>query len=82
MTVRAEGRIQIDVPWPPDSVSTGLPQELQTSTGPMVLIPSGEFLMGDAFDEGVKSDERPQHRIYLDAFYIDKYEVTNAQYKA
>jgi formylglycine-generating enzyme required for sulfatase activity len=47
----------------------------------MVLIPAGEFLMGDAFNEG-DSDERPQHRVYLDAFFIDQYEVTNAQYKA
>ncbi|MGB9595689.1 MAG: SUMF1/EgtB/PvdO family nonheme iron enzyme [Candidatus Poribacteria bacterium] len=25
--------------------------------------------------------ERPQHKVYLDEFYIDKYEVTNEQYK-
>jgi len=43
----------------------------------MVLIPAGEFLMGsDEFD-----DEKPVHKVYLDDFYIDKYEVTNAQYK-
>lgn len=27
------------------------------------------------------SAERPQHRVYLDEFYIDKYEVTNKKYK-
>jgi sulfatase modifying factor 1 len=46
----------------------------------MVLIPAGEFQMGDAFNEGNIS-ERPVHKVYLDAFYIDKYEVTNAEYR-
>jgi formylglycine-generating enzyme required for sulfatase activity len=46
----------------------------------MVLIPAGEFTMGSPTGEG-KSAEHPQHTVYLDAFYIDKYEVTNAQYK-
>lgn len=45
----------------------------------MALIPAGEFQMGDAFNEGY-SDERPVHKVYLDAFYIDVSEVTNAQY--
>ncbi|MEK7398916.1 MAG: formylglycine-generating enzyme family protein [Candidatus Poribacteria bacterium] len=44
----------------------------------MVLIPAGEFLMGSY--EG-NDDEKPVHTVYLDAFYMDKYEVTNAQYK-
>ena len=46
----------------------------------MVLIPAGEFLMGSPEDEGA-FDEHPQHVVYLDDFYIDKYEVTNAQFK-
>jgi sulfatase modifying factor 1 len=43
----------------------------------MVLIPAGEFQMGDALD-GVGD---AVHIVYLDAFYMDVYEVTNAQYK-
>ena len=46
--------------------------------GEMVLVPVGEFLMGS--DE--YGDEKPRHRVYLDAFHIDKYEVTNAQFRA
>jgi len=44
----------------------------------IVYVPAGEFLMGsDAGD----IDERPQRRVYLDAFEIDRYEVTNVQYR-
>ena len=46
----------------------------------MILIPAGEFLMGSPEGEG-NNNEHPQHKVYLDAFCIDKYEVTNAQYK-
>jgi formylglycine-generating enzyme required for sulfatase activity len=46
----------------------------------MILIPAGEFIMGSPEGEG-DDDEHPQHNVFLNAFYIDKYEVTNAQYK-
>ena len=44
----------------------------------MILIPAGDFQMGS----NNNTDEKPVHTVYIDAFYIDKYEVTNAQYKA
>ena len=46
---------------------------------PMVLIPAGEFQMGS--NDG-NNNEQPVHTVYVDAFYMDVYEVTNAQFKA
>ena len=46
----------------------------------MVLIPAGEFVMGSD-DEEAKEDEKPPHKVYLSAYYIDRYEVTNIQYQ-
>ncbi len=44
----------------------------------MVKVPAGEFTMGSSNGD---DDEKPVHQIYLDEYYIDKYEVTNRQYK-
>jgi len=43
----------------------------------MVLIPEGEFTMGSNVGE---SDERPEHGVFLNSYYIDIFEVTNADY--
>ena len=43
----------------------------------MVLIPAGEFLMGS---NSGWDDEKPVHSVYVNAFYMDAYEVTNAEY--
>ena len=52
----------------------------------MALIPAGEFLMGAVDDDDMGythsfREEKPQHVVHLDAFYIDIHQVTNAQYK-
>ena len=44
----------------------------------MVLVPAGEFIRGT---NSRLPDEGPEHKVTLAAFYIDKYEVTNLQYK-
>jgi sulfatase modifying factor 1 len=44
---------------------------------PMVLIPAGEFTMGS--DKG-DDDEHPVHRVFLNSYYIDKFEVTNGRF--
>ncbi|MCS6912884.1 MAG: formylglycine-generating enzyme family protein [Myxococcales bacterium] len=43
----------------------------------MVAVPAGPFLRGD--DRG-DPDERPQRRMHLESFYIDRTEVTRAAY--
>jgi iron(II)-dependent oxidoreductase len=52
----------------------------------MIFIPPGPFLMGSNGRTNVEgsgdADEAPLHKVYLDGYSIDKYEVTNAQYKA
>jgi eukaryotic-like serine/threonine-protein kinase len=52
-----------------------------------VYVPAGEFLMGTDDPEAKREveggrayPEIPQHTVYLDSFWIDKFEVTNAQY--
>lgn len=44
----------------------------------MVLIPASEFNMGKNTTH--PSDWSPEHRVYIDSFYLDKYEVTNKLY--
>lgn len=45
----------------------------------MVFVPAGEFIMGSD-DFGALDSESPQHTVYLDAFWVDRTEVTNAMY--
>jgi formylglycine-generating enzyme required for sulfatase activity len=47
----------------------------------MVLVPAGDFVMGSETVDA-DTDEKPLHAVHLDAYYIDKYEATNALYSA
>lgn len=55
----------------PDALAKFLDQQ-------MVLIPEGNYIRGD--DIG-RDDEKPAQSVYLDAFAIDRFEVTNCQYQ-
>ena len=52
--------------------------------GAMIQIPAGEFMMGcdRAVEPCNEQKERPLHPVYLDTYEIDKYEVTNREYRA
>ena len=64
----------------------GILREVENPLSPshpdMMFIPAGNFDMGiRTNDNDGEDDEKPRHTVYLDAFHIDRYEVTNAQYK-
>ena len=61
------------------SLIVGIGPSVATAQPPgMVLVPAGEYLMGDHHDGS--PDALPVHAAYIDAFYIGRYEVTNQQY--
>ena len=70
---RAEEAVQSRTP-----TENRLETKLGGDAAEMALIPAGKFQMGSEVGE---NNETPVHTVYVDAFYIDKYEVTNAQYR-
>ena len=77
------------------AAAAGCKQEPPTPPPPgMVPVPAGEFIMGsDDVDRAAKAmqygdrkpwfaNERPSRKVSLPAFHIDKFEVTNKDYKA
>ena len=48
----------------------------------MAAIPGGDFLMGSpASDPHRKNDEQPQHKVHVDAFWMQAHEVTWDEYR-
>jgi serine/threonine-protein kinase len=47
----------------------------------LVCVPAGDFLMGSPdVDGNADADEKPQHTVYLNAYWMDQTEVTNAMF--
>ncbi len=59
------------------AASSGPLPVVQTSTGIMLLIPEGQFVMGD----DAIPDAAPAHKVFLPAYYIDRVEVSNLAYR-
>lgn len=70
-----------------ESIESGTIRVSEKDQMELVYIDAGEFLMGSAdldaqvsLDNGVAYPEVPLHSVYLDAYWIDRTEVTNSQY--
>lgn len=63
---------------PTAAPALGAVQRRGNDNAEMVYVPAGDFTMGS--NDG-DSDEKPVHTVYLDAFWIDKFKVTNSLYK-
>ncbi len=74
-------------PRPSAQRATSAPGIGSTWTSPvggmvLVYVPAGEFTMGSTDDDrDADDDEKPQHKVTLDAFWIDRTEVTKDQYQ-
>lgn len=84
-TTPAQNRSADDAKFLPTSVNAA--PALSPAPAGMVWIPGGEFSMGandppDMDDVGMKAteDARPIHRVYVDGFFMDKTDVTNAEF--
>jgi formylglycine-generating enzyme required for sulfatase activity len=81
LSIGADPSPSAETPASSDPISATL-QAVPTASPPpegMALIPAGHFLMGSPDGQ---ENEVPEHPVLLDAFYLDLYEVTNAQYRA
>lgn len=87
--------VQKDTSKSPDEFSLAFEATVENTVQPdeqppegMVWIPGGEFSMGSNVESeslcslpGVTRDSAPIHRVYVDGFWMDKTEVTNAQFR-
>jgi formylglycine-generating enzyme required for sulfatase activity len=69
------------IPTPTPMLGIGSTQVSPADGMILLYVPEGEFLMGAAdSDPDATRPEKPQHTVYLDAFWIDQTEVTSAMY--
>jgi formylglycine-generating enzyme required for sulfatase activity len=81
-----EAQVTADIPVQPTAVNPPTPTTAPSGLTiikdrlgiEMVLIPGATFLMGS--QTGLFEDERPANSVFVANFYLDRYEVTNAQF--
>ena len=85
--VAAPGTLYLPLMMNPEPTPTPLPTPPPSpDIVEEILIPAGEFRMGcdvnNTAEERCPASQQPVHTVYLDAYFIDKYEVTNTRYAA
>jgi len=95
-SIKAKDINEVFTEVPNETTTTSYSKRNQKDGAEMVYIPAGEFMMGSdtneinstwqkfGWDEKWKQyakDESPKHRVYVDGFWMYKYEVTVAQYR-
>ena len=71
----------VSVAPPPAQASAGETWTAPSDSMALVFVPAGDFIMGSPdSDQEAGSDEKPQHTVSLDAFWVDRTEVTNAMF--
>jgi formylglycine-generating enzyme required for sulfatase activity len=73
--------VKVDPPEGPATPTTEPPPSAPVVPADMIAIPAGEYQIGRNSGDLFDKYESPQHPVTLKAFYIDKTEVTNADYK-
>jgi len=62
------------------SIGSNLTREIDGML--MAYVPGGSFIMGSSdSDNAAYTHEKPQHEVFVDAFWMDVYEVSNAMFK-
>lgn len=64
------------------SAGTGHAAEAAPEGDGFLLLPGGTFLMGSPDSERQRDPDEVRHQVRVSAFYVDPYEVTQADYKA
>ncbi len=62
-----------------EPVTPDQPKKKSKNSGSMVLIPAGSFWMGSPVNKGY-DNEHPRHKVWLSAYYLDRYPATFDQY--
>jgi len=80
LPVNSEVPVMTEAPVKTEVPSMGSTRVSETDGMAMVFVPGGDFTMGS--DGGSYANERPLHTVFLESYWIDQTEVTNAMFGA